>query len=740
MIKTLLYYLNILQWPLWVKLVFGFGLAVLIPAILVMVVAQSGFNDVNMQHIQQYVSENGAHQQEAISSALTQATSEMANFLQTSNLDMVRKILETNTNDVQQRAISIMLRNRLFGSNLYTLVRLLDVEGTVIAATNALDILPVGNDNSESQAYNEAQTSAQNGINALIVIQPSAILEVAFVVRNAENQVLGYLIGTLDTDRVVLNHFALNGNSYNAYTYMVSGGQDPVLFTLWNTRPATSAAVSNSPAVARALNGVTRSDIYEVGSNRDLQVVGYFAPIFDPLRPETPLFALVTEAQANLSFSQALNYLSGTRLFVLLIGAALVLTLLVLLFNQAIVPPLNQMRRAIQGMSRGEFDIPVEMIQRDDEVGSLALAFLDMRDQIHALVDDLESRVAARTRDINATQEVSRFAATQRDLQTLLDEVVNLVVKYFANIYHAQIFLLDNDQEFAVLRASTGEVGKMLLQRGHRLDVGGISVIGQVTQQGQVVVARDTASSQVHRRNEFLPDTRAELAIPLRIGERIIGAVDVQSKQRNAFTYDEILVLQTMADQIAVAIENARLYQESVRRFAEIERVNRDATRAMWQEYVHSQRRRTLVSQAGTPTNTDMSDLRQQAIREGRIIVGPLTNQNTVPIAVPIQLSGYMLGAVEWELPAEHLDNNKLQLAQELANRLAISLDNARLFEESQRAADRERLVNAIAAKLTPQTEINEILQTAVKEVGQALRAPQVSIQLHHTNGKSEQQ
>jgi GAF domain-containing protein len=259
-----------------------------------------------------------------------------------------------------------------------------------------------------------------------------------------------------------------------------------------------------------------------------------------------------------------------------------------------------------------------------------------------------------------------------------------------------------------------------------------------VTHQGQVVVARDTTASQVHRRNEFLPETRAELAIPLRVGEVVIGALDVQSKQRNAFIQDEINVLQTMADQIAVAIENARLYQESVRRMAEIERVNRESTRQTWQEYIYALRRRTLVSEAGIDTGTDMSELRQRAIIEGQVVLGELTNHNTIPIAVPIRLSGQTLGAVEWELPAEHLDENKLQLARELANRLAVSLDNARLFEESQRAAERERVVNNIAARLTPQTEISEILQTAVREVGQALRAPQVSIRLHHANGNGK--
>jgi GAF domain-containing protein len=242
-------------------------------------------------------------------------------------------------------------------------------------------------------------------------------------------------------------------------------------------------------------------------------------------------------------------------------------------------------------------------------------------------------------------------------------------------------------------------------------------------------------ASRVHQRNEFLGGTRAELAIPLQVGEQVIGALDVQSQESNAFSDDEIGVLQTMADQIAVAIENARLYQESVRRLEEIERSNRLATLNAWERYMHEQRTQQLASAAGVKTGLDMADLRTQAVAQNQIVVGDLTERQTVPVAVPIQLRGQVLGAVEWELPAQDFDDNKLQLAQELANRLAISLDNARLFEESQRTTERERLVSSIAAKLTGQTDIEEILQTAVREVGQALRSPQVSIRLRRANG-----
>jgi len=234
----------------------------------------------------------------------------------------------------------------------------------------------------------------------------------------------------------------------------------------------------------------------------------------------------------------------------------------------------------------------------------------------------------------------------------------------------------------------------------------------------------------MHRKNEFLPETRSELAIPLQIGAKLIGVLDVQSKISNSFAEDQIAVLQIMADQIAIAIENASLYQESVRQLEALRSTHRQTTGRAWREYLNAQRRSELVSTAGAPVQTDHSPLRQQAMLQETPVVGTITDRNTIPFAVPIQLRGRTLGAIEWELPTTEFSTDKLQLAQELVNRLAISLDNARLFQESLRATNRERLVNEIAARLTGQTDVEDILQIAVQEVGQALGAPQVIINL----------
>jgi GAF domain-containing protein/HAMP domain-containing protein len=735
-IRRLLSPLNILAWPIWVKLSVGFVLAILIPALLVGFVVQNGFTQISVDTLQAYVEEQGQRQHAAIEgdlnaarSLLDEITNEPDNrfqFVQVAQLDVMI--------GADVRRVADRLRNLLQTGDTFNEMRLVNIEGRVIAESTEAVALAPWRLEAESVTFLNAQTELlQNRTHSTSVLREDnrVRIEMTEAIIGYDGQPTGFLIGTFNQD-ILLERLDLPSDVFPIYSYLATRGQDVIILSSPEERTRVETAALDSPAITRVFNDRVSSTGRYVLSNQQ-EVLGFYAPISNPISPEQPLFALVTEVEANAPIAQASDYFSGARIFVIGVGLLLMLTVLVLLFNQIITPPLVNLRRAIQSVAQGQFNEPVAAAGRGDEIGELGAAFIDMRFQVRGLLDDLEARIAARARDISATQEISRFAATQRNLQSLMDQVVSLIVERFPDIYHAQIFLIDPERVYAVLRASTGTVGQQLLTRGHRLAVGSVSVIGQTTEQGQPVIARDTAASAVHRRNEFLPDTRAEVAIPLKIGDNIIGALDVQSKFRNAFTEDEIIILQTMADQIAVAIENARLYQESVRRLEEIERSNRRATMQTWQEYVYGQRRRQLSSEAGTATGNDLSELRRRALTLGRVVIGEVTRNNTIPVAVPIQLRGQMLGAVEWELPAEDLNSNKLQLAQELANRLAVSLENARLFEESQRATERERIVNSIAAKLTPQTEISEILQTAVREVGQALRAPQVSIRLHRS-------
>jgi GAF domain-containing protein/HAMP domain-containing protein len=725
---------NILSWPIWLKLLAGLVLALLILVIPGVIFIRSGVFDVGLQNARSFVSETGSQQLSSISNTLTQARISLENFTSSPSssrqltgmlLRGVRSQIDLNLPQVTPADIEALFQQALLDNpaTLFDNVRLLDRDGQLIAqAARADQAAPVTvPDESQSAAYLTALAAQTEGQYQTLSVSTrgTEIIELVHALRWRDGRVIGYVIATLSNQRAIYNNiqFRSGSDSLPAYTFLTTEGG--LLFSLDANRSAAFSSLE-SAAVIDALDGQSGIQVYEIGTGE--AVLGYHAPVAG-----TPL-ALVTQVPTEAAYQLALRFFN-VRAFVVAIGVLVLVGILVLGLNQLLVPPIQRLRKAVQALQNGRYDEPLD-VERQDELGALASEFAVARDQVSSVIQDLETRVASRTRDIGATQDISRYAATQRDLQTLMDRVVGLITERFPNIYHAQIFLLDSEREYAMLRASTGAAGKQLLARGHRLGVGSISVIGQVTQTGQLVVARDTEVSQVHRRNEFLPDTRAELAIPLKIGDTVIGALDVQSVEPATFNEDQINVLQTMADQIAIAIQNARLYEESLRRMVEVEESNRQATMRAWQDYMREQHARTLTSTAGYQTETPMSDLRQQALETGKAVVGTATERDTLPIAVPVRLRGQTLGAVEWEVPVTEYNDDKLELAQELANRLALSLDNARLFQESQRAAERERVVNSIAAKLTAQTEIDAILQTAVREVGQALRAPQVSIRL----------
>lgn len=739
--------LHPLSWSLWVKFLVGFLIAVAVPVALGYWSLQPSLREAAVQNLRAYLAENGDRQRIQVLAALERVRSSLSNFAAdpTNNRLMTSLLLrnspalsrqQSGASDILQ--VNTALQRILLdpAQPLFLDAYLLDREGTLVAFatldTASLDISQ--RDQSQSPTYRAilAEQLKPQPQDQILVVRERAdapIIEIATVIYWRDGTPIGYLLAELDNSRVFYDNLRFEDAPYPAYSFLVAG--EGVAIVPPQTVSQAFSIETTSSAVERARLGEVGTDIYELADGG--QVVGYYTPIAN-----SPLI-LVSEVSAWAARDRVGGYF-GARFFVIGAGSFAFIAVLAALLNQVIAPPLARLRRAADGMADGDFSHPIESIRRGDEIGELSVAFANMRQQVQNLITDLEARIAARTRDVGATQDISRYAVSQRDLQQLMAQVVNLIVERFPSIYHAQIFLIDNNGDYAVLRASTGEAGEKLLARNHRLAVGSISVIGQVTAGGELVHARDTAASSVHRANEFLPDTRAELAIPLRVGDLLIGALDVQSKQNDAFNDDLINVLQTTADQIAIAIQNARLYEESLRRLRDIERANQVATLRAWQEYMRDQRMQEIVGAAGTSAEPApaLTALRQQAYASRSIALGEVTERRTIPLAVPVTLRGQVIGVVEWELPAESLSSSKLQLAQELANRLAYSLDNARLFESSQSLAERERVVGDIAARLTTQTDVEEILQTAVREVGQALRAPQVSIRLHnsgHANG-----
>lgn len=420
----------------------------------------------------------------------------------------------------------------------------------------------------------------------------------------------------------------------------------------------------------------------------------------------------------------------------LLIGVVIqiiALGMLMFIFERGISTSLHRLLDTTRRFEQGNFRARVNLTGQD-EFSQLGRSFNTMAGQLAELVGGLEARVAERTRDLSITAEIGQAVLTSRDPRELMQDVVDLVRERF-DFYHVQVFLVDDEDKNARLVASTGTVGRELLARRHSLPVGSQSVIGQVTATAMPVIALDTDTSAVHRRNELLPDTRSEMALPMRIGDQVIGALDVQSVAANAFDQDTVAVFQIMGDQLAIALENARLHTQLRALNEELENVERRMTARQWRTFQQS---READAPLGYEMHGEVLMARHgempapvlEAIHEGRLIARE-NGDSDLQIAVPIRVRGEVIGAFGFGGEAlRSLTEEDLALVEAVIDRVGLALENMRLVEQTARRAEYEQIVNEITAKIVGSTDINHILQTTVKELGRALRAPQTSVQL----------
>jgi GAF domain-containing protein len=380
-------------------------------------------------------------------------------------------------------------------------------------------------------------------------------------------------------------------------------------------------------------------------------------------------------------------------------------------------------------------------------LAAAVLLYLYLRYNQSQQLDLLAEATRDRLKLADLTAQIARRIARRADLAEVLGSAVDEIVKTYPVIYHAQIFLIDEQRRNAHLVASTGEVGKLLLGRHHKLEVGGQSVIGTVTGSGEKVIARAGAMVSVHRRNEFLPDTLVEAAFPMRIDDRVIGTLDLQSKSGSAFSEQELPVFESLADSLAVAIDNARLFEETGRQLEqnqrlvdqaqlavrEVERMNQRLTAEVWQRYLEENQSGLGVTvdfeKRQTTARTELTSSLQDAIIHNQLV--RQETENGQIISVPLSVRGQVIGAMEFEMGLDGIVSQEdIELIQQIGERMGLAAENTRLFEESQRVAQRELILNDISARLQASNNVESILNEAARSLKQNLNVGKVSILL----------
>jgi GAF domain-containing protein len=349
--------------------------------------------------------------------------------------------------------------------------------------------------------------------------------------------------------------------------------------------------------------------------------------------------------------------------------------------------------------------------------------FTKTQEAAHQMLDTLQSErstleqgIEERTVGLNrksdqlrATSYIARKTAEVQDLASLLNMVARLVTDQFG-FYHTGVFLINETGDQAVLQAASSEGGQRMIERGHALSVGTQGIVGYVAAQKKPRIALDVGSDAVFFNNPDLPMTHSELALPLLVRNKVLGVLDIQSEKPQAFTPDDIDVLQTLSDQVAIAIENARLLDETQAAIVQLEALTSLRTRESWRQKLHEKSRVFTYTPLG---------LRAEKLPQ---------NENEA-ISAPIILRGQKIGNIsiarKGEAAWSKLDK---ELIEEVAGQVGLAVDNIRLLEEATERAKQEQTIGKLAARFSQSLDLDTLLQTAARELGQLPDVSEVSV------------
>ena len=362
---------------------------------------------------------------------------------------------------------------------------------------------------------------------------------------------------------------------------------------------------------------------------------------------------------------------------------------------------------------------------------------LKLRTEIDQINQELEQRVVERTADverrsryIEAAAEVGRVATSIYILDELINEVVHLISDKFG-FYQVGIFTMDSNNEYAVMRGASSEGGQRMLARNHRLKVGEQGIVGYVTDTGQARIALDVGKDAVHFNTPELPHTRSEMALPLFYGGRIYGALDVQSTEPNAFSEQDTSALRVLADQVSMAISNAILFEELQQSLEAERKVYEKISAEAWRDFIHQSNSRGFIFSQDRIRQTDSKwpEDMVQALRENSLII---TGSGKPTLNMPIKIGSETIGVIRLKKGENQPDwaQDEIELIQEITERLSQALESARLFQATQIQATQEQMISDISTQLRQTLDLDTVLKTAAKQLGEAFTAKEVVIRM----------
>ncbi len=474
--------------------------------------------------------------------------------------------------------------------------------------------------------------------------------------------------------------------------------------------------------------------------------ISAYAPILSSTGEKVGVIAI--DIAANVIVQERRNIL--VQSLIIFLGVLTFGIILGILAGNSITKPVTKLVQVALAFASGRLDQRID-INTHDELEDLAEAFYKMSHELAQTLETLEEKVADRSRhlerrslELETIAEVAREITIIHDLDTLLNISASLIRERF-KYYHVGIFLVDERGEFAVLRAASSAAAGQMLEQNFKLKVGQEGLVGNVARTGQAHIALDVGKDAIHFQNPLLPQTRSEITLPLRSRNVTIGVLDIQADVEAAFGEQDVKVFQLLADQLAAAIENAQLVGQVETTFTELNQAHRLQTQNAWRSSINQDERpgyeydgiqvRPIPQQLSKELLRQLENGEPILFKEDKAQEG---NSAKTTLMVPIKVLNQTIGVIGLEREGNHAwADEEIAIAQAAANRAGITLENARLLEESQRRAIKERTIFDATERIGSVMNIENILYATAEEIERILGSSEVILQLNNDNVSS---
>lgn len=468
---------------------------------------------------------------------------------------------------------------------------------------------------------------------------------------------------------------------------------------------------------------------------------------------------IVRSSEARVAAAnEAINAEAQGRMLILVSGYAGVLVLALILGGlvaRSITRPVAELQHGAEAFRSGYLDTAIPVTGKD-ELSLLAQTFNQLVTQLSELYRDLERRVAARTERLEIAANLSERLSAILDLEELLPEVVNRIKESF-DYYHAHIYLLDEQRENLVMAEGTGEAGAEMKRKGHSILLNApTSLVARAARTGEIVKVDNVREAVDWLPNPLLPNTYSEMAVPIILDERVVGVLDVQEDEIAGLDEGDANLLRSLANQIAVTIRNARIFETVEKALVEAQTTHEHYMERSWQktaiaaqggqyhynrpdvaaldERILSEAEQLALAQdRPTLVTLNDNDFGSESIQEEPDKIHTVLHSPGLPgrpapgnpksIVSPITLQDKIIGTLQLH-PTTHdqtWTEDDLAIVEAVVDQLAQSAENLRLFDETRERASRERTIREITDKLREAPNLDALLETAARELGQRL-------------------